>query len=114
MALQGVVLFVLGVLLIVRTIAGGESDAGRSLTLAILVLAFALGAGFIARALVRAQEGARSPTLVWGVFVVLIGVTVARGGSPVLGVLVTVVGVGTLAGGWIATGAGRDGGLRTR
>lgn len=114
MALQGVVLLVLGVLLVVRTIGGKESDAGRSLTLAIVVLVFALGAGLIARALLRAQDGARSPTLVWGVFVVLIGVTLARGGAPALGVLVVVVGVATLAGGWTATAGRRDGGLRTR
>ena len=104
MALQGAVLLVLGVFLIARTITGHETDTGRSLTLAVVVLAFALGAALIARALLRALEGARSPTLVWGVFVVLIGVTLARGGAPVVGVTVTVVGIATLAAGWTATG----------
>ncbi|NYJ74004.1 hypothetical protein [Allobranchiibius huperziae] len=108
LALQGVVLLVLGVLLIIRTITGHESNAGRSLTLAIVVLVFALGAALIARALLRGEEGARSPTLVWGVFVVLIGVTLARGGAPVVGVVVTVLGAGTLAAGWTAAG-GRPG-----
>ena len=108
MGLQGAVLLILGVLLIIRTIAGDESNAGRALTLAIVVLVFALGAALVARALWQASEGARSPTLVWGVFVVLIGVTLARNGAPVMGVVVVVVGAGTLAAGWVATGVRPD------
>lgn len=103
MGAQGVALLVLALVLLLRTVTRDTSEAGRSVTLAVVVLAFALGAGFIARALWGALEAARTPTLLWNVFVVLIGVTLARDGAPIVGVVVALIGVGTLAVGWMAT-----------
>lgn len=97
MAGQGAALAILGVVLLIRTVIDGGSDVGRSVTFDVLLLVFAAGASAIGLALWRAAPAARTPTVLWNLFAVLVGTSLARGGAPALGVAALTLSVLTLA-----------------
>ena len=104
MGLQGVVLAVIAVFLLADIFLDADTEAGRSITLAAVVLSFAVGAGFLANALRRGLPAARVPTVLWNAFMVLIGFTVGQGGAPVpIVVAVVLISGVALVAGWLAT-----------
>lgn len=102
MAGQGVALAILAVVLLIRTAVDGGSDIGRSVTFDVLVLVFAAGALAIGVALWRGAPAARTPTVLWNLFAVLVGTSLLRGGAPALGTVALVLGVLALAAGLAA------------
>lgn len=103
MGAQTLTLVVVTVLLLINALGSAEGEVGRLVTLAAVAAAFAVGAGFLARALVAGLETVRTPVLLWNAFVILTGVELARGGAPAIGTVVSVVAVITLVAGWFAT-----------
>ncbi len=104
MGIQTLVLVVLAALLLLDLITSSKSDAPRSVSLAAVVLGFAVGAGFLAGALLRGLPAARTPTLLWNAFIVLIGLTLGQGGASLLiAGAVVLIGAITLVAGWMAT-----------
>lgn len=102
MAGQGLILAVLGVVQLIRTAIDGGSDVGRSVTFDVLLIVFAVGALGIGLALWRGAAAARTPTVLWNVFAVLVGTTLARGGAQPLGIAAIVLGLVTLGMGLVA------------
>lgn len=102
MAAQGAVLAVLGVVLLIRAVIDGGSDVGRAVTFDVLLLVFAAGGLAIGRALWRGARSARTPTVLWNLFVMLVGTSLFRGGAPELGVCAFILGLAALVTGLTA------------
>lgn len=92
LAVQTAVLLVLAGLLVVSGAIGGTDNAGRSITEGVTVLALAVCSGFLAVGFERRRSVARTPSLLWNALVVIVGITLATSGAPVIGVVVAAVG----------------------
>lgn len=104
MGVQGIALLVISVFLLADIFVSADTEAGRSITLAAVVLSFAVGAGFLANALRRGLQAARVPTVLWNAFMILIGLTVGQGGgNALLVVAVVLISAATLVAGVLAT-----------
>lgn len=104
MGVQTGVLVVLAGMVLADVVTNSESDAARSVSLATVVLGFAVGAGFLTMALLHGSPIARTPTLLWNIFVVLIGLTLGQGGASFFATgAVVLIGVLSLVAGWMAT-----------
>lgn len=97
LALQTAVLVVLTVALVVTGISGSTDDTGRALTEAGTVLALAVCSGLLALGFWRHRSVARTPSLLWNALGVIVGITLATSGAPLIGALVIVVGAVTFA-----------------
>ena len=95
LAVQTAVLLVLAGLLVVSGAIGGTGNAGRAITEGFTVLALAACSGFLAVGFERRRSAARTPSLLWNALVVIVGITLATSGAPVIGVVAAAVGAAT-------------------
>ena len=99
LALQTVVLVVLTVALVVTGTSGGTDDTGRALTEAGTVLALAVCSGLLSLGFWRHRSIARTPSLLWNALGVIVGITLATSGAPLIGVAVIAVAAVTFVAG---------------
>jgi hypothetical protein len=97
LAVEGVVLLVVGVVFAIATATASPDNRGLSFTVA----GFALGGGavllLLARAVDRRQGWARSPSVVLQLLALPVGIGFLQGGHWAAGVPVLLVAVATLA-----------------
>jgi hypothetical protein len=103
-ALQALTLAGFAVYYVVELARGEGSDATRVLMSALLILLAALALAAVARGWLSTSAWPRTPTIVWNVLLLPVGVGLVQGNRPLAGWLV--LGVGVVAG--LAAVAARD------
>jgi hypothetical protein len=97
LVLQTIVLVILAVTLVVTGAAGSTDNGGRAVTEGFTVLALAACSALLALGFWRQRSVARTPSLLWNALAVIVGITVATSGAPLIGIVVIVVGAVTFA-----------------
>jgi hypothetical protein len=93
---QALALSVFAVFYLVEFVRGGSDDAARVLSSVVLIAAFAAGLAFLARGLRSGHPAVRSPTVVWELLLLPVGVGLVQSGQALIGVLVLAASVGCL------------------
>lgn len=93
--MQSVVLAVFAGVLIVTALAGNTDNGARAATEGLTVLALAVCSGLLALGFWKHRSVARTPSLLWNALGVIVGITLATSGAPLVGAAVIVVGVVT-------------------
>ena len=91
--LQALALVVFAVFYLVELFSGGGGDTARVLSSVVLLAVFAVGLIVLARGLLAGHPSVRTPTVVWELLLLPVGVTLVQSGQAVIGVLVLVASV---------------------
>jgi hypothetical protein len=91
--LQALALVVFAVFYLVELFSGGGGDPARVLSSVVLLAVFAVGLIVLARGLLAGHPSVRTPTVVWELLLLPVGVTLVQSGQAVIGVLVLVASV---------------------
>lgn len=91
--LESIVLVGFAVFYLAELVVGGGNDTARVVTSAIVIVITALGLAYLARGWWAAATWARTPTLVWNVLLLPIGVSLLQSGQGLIGSLVLVAAV---------------------
>ena len=97
-ALQALALAVLAAFYLVEFLRGGGGDAARVLSSVVLIAVFAAGLAFLARGLRSGHPSVRTPTVVWELLLLPVGVGLVQSGQALVGALVLVASVVCLLG----------------
>lgn len=103
LALEGLVLVVFAGVLVRDVVAGDAGGTAQGLTEAVLVLVFAAGALWMAYGLDRSEGWARTPALLWHLFLLPIGFSLVGADRTVLGVGVLVLAAAGVVLAWRAS-----------
>lgn len=95
LALQTLTLVILAGVLVVTGATGSTDNGGRAVTEGVTVLALAACSGVLAFGFWRRRSVARTPSLLWNALAIIVGITVATSGAPLVGIVVAVIGVVT-------------------
>ncbi|WP_137122608.1 hypothetical protein [Segeticoccus rhizosphaerae] len=87
---QSLALLVLSGFYVVETVRGEAGDQVRSLMSVVLMLLFAGALAFLARALWRRPEAARTPAIVWNALLVPVAWGLFQSGQDVIGAVLLV------------------------
>ena len=96
-ALQALALAVFAVFYLVEFVRGG-GDAARVLSSVALIAVFAVGLALLARGLLVGHPSVRTPTVVWELLLLPVGVGLVQSGQVLVGALVLVGSVVCLLG----------------
>lgn len=99
LGLQTLALVILAVVLGVTGATGATDNGGRAVTEGVTVLALAACSGLLAFGFWRERSVARTPALLWNALGVVVGITIATSGAPLVGAVVIVVAAVTFAAG---------------
>jgi hypothetical protein len=91
--LQALALVVFAVFYLVELFSGGGGDTARVLSSVVLLAVFAAGLIVLARGLLAGHPSVRTPTVVWELLLLPVGITLVQSGQAVIGVLVLVASV---------------------
>lgn len=97
-ALQALALAVFAVFYLVEFVRGSGGDTARVLSSVVLIAVFAAGLAFLARGLFTGHPSVRTPTVVWELLLLPVGVGLVQSGQGVAGALVLVGSVVCLLG----------------
>ena len=100
--LQALALVGFAVFYVVELVLGQGSDTTRVLMSAVLILVGALALGALARGWLGPAAWPRTPTLVWSVILLPVGLSLVQGTRVVVGWLVIVLGVVSIWAAWVA------------
>lgn len=105
--IQVVAILGFSVFYLVELALGGGANAVQTVMSVVVFLVGAACLAFVARGLLRGSAWARTPTVLWDVFVLLICVSLAESGQWLLAVVVGAVAAGGIAATLLAGAAGR-------
>ena len=97
-ALQALALAVFAVFYLVQFVRGSGGEAARVLSSVVLIAVFAAGLAFLARGLLTGHPFVRTPTVVWELLLLPVGVGLVQSGQVLVGALVLVASVVCLLG----------------
>ena len=87
---------------VVELVLGQGSDATRVLMSALLILVGALALGALSRGWLGSSAWPRTPTLVWSVILLPVGLSLVQGTRVLAGCLVIVLGIVSIGAAWLA------------
>jgi hypothetical protein len=91
--LQALALVVFAVFYLVAFVQGGSDNAPRVLSSVVLIAVFAAGLAFLARGLLTGHPAVRTPTVVWELLLLPVGVGLVQSGQALIGAVVLVASV---------------------
>ena len=99
--LQALTLAGFAVYYVVELALGEGSDAVRVLMSALLILVAAAGLGALARGWLGVAGWPRTPTIVWNVILLPVGISLIQGNRALIGGVVIVVALVVVAAAWV-------------
>lgn len=99
---QALALVGFAVYYVVELVLGEGSDATRVLMSALLILLGGLGLGALARGWLGAAAWPRTPTIVWSILLLPVGLSLVQGTRVVEGWLVIVLALVSVGTAWVA------------
>jgi hypothetical protein len=100
--LQALALAGFAVYYVVELVLGEGSDTMRVLMSALLILLGGVGLGLLARGWLGSAQWPRTPTLVWNVILLPVGVSLVQGNRVAIGGVVIVVALVVIVAAWVA------------
>ena len=97
---QALALVGFAVYYVVELVLGEGSDATRVLMSALLILVAAVGLGVVARGWLGVAAWPRTPTIVWNVLLLPVGISLTQGNLVLIGWVVIVVALVTVGAAW--------------
>jgi hypothetical protein len=87
---------------VVELVLGEGSDATRVLMSALLIVIAAVGLGLLSRGWLGTAAWPRTPTIVWNVLLLPVGVSLTQGNRVLVGWVVIVVALVSIGTAWVA------------
>ena len=100
--LQALSLVGFAVYYVVELVLGEGSDTTRVLMSALLILLGGVGLGLLARGWLGSAQWPRTPTLVWNVILLPVGVSLVQGNRVAIGWVVIAVALVAIVAAWVA------------
>jgi hypothetical protein len=94
--LQALALVVFAVFYLVAFVQGGSDNAPRVLSSVVLIAVFAVALVYLARGLLTGHPGVRTPTVVWELLLLPVGVGLVQSGQGLIGAVVLAASVVSL------------------
>jgi hypothetical protein len=101
-ALQALTLAGFAVYYVVELVLGEGSDATRVVMSALLILVGAVSLGAVARGWLGGASWQRTPTLVWNVILLPVGISLVQGNRVLVGWAVLMVSLVAIGAAWVA------------